>query len=267
MKWLGDVTKLHGGVGALLVHALVDVTEGEDMLVQNDEEGGESKEEEEQKKMSKASPVRVWPTPHMLPFWVMNRSNNTTTSHSSNSSSSLSIIDYTELYTAPDREINKRKKDIENKQKKFLDHIRTSFGPIPNTEHHIWRNIRDNIAYLTTQDYTNNPYFHNLCPHITVPPETEKLLSLGGKFCLQKIQPPNDINKSLHRFSRDIRIKCLFHNNNNNNSGTTLQGLRYIPSLYLRSNTEINRSTVPVETALDNLHDVLTKIQAAHRPK
>jgi hypothetical protein len=55
-----------------------------------------------------------------------------------------------------------------------------------------------------------NMAFHNLCTTATPPPGTAALLGLGLKFCIEPPRPYQNLDNSMRRFRRDMRLHCAF---------------------------------------------------------
>jgi hypothetical protein len=53
-----------------------------------------------------------------------------------------------------------------------------------------------------------NVAFHNLRATTQVPPGAAALLGLGLKRCIEQPRPCQDLNRSMHRFCGDMRLRC-----------------------------------------------------------
>ena len=76
-----------------------------------------------------------------------------------------------------------------------------------------WKNVENVLAYMKTDEYFNRPNnmtYHNLCTSIRPPQGIGTTLGLGLKFCIQSDRAPDFVEKSMNRFSDDIRKKYLF---------------------------------------------------------
>ena len=110
------------------------------------------------------------------------------------------------------------------------------------------------------------PKFHNLCPNsIHLPPNTAVVLGLGSKFCIESMNPPNDIQQTLTKLTRAIRLRYWIDNmyNETNTHVWTKK------SLYM-NNTRFEPPIADVitENANYNFRDEILHLKSSlqHRP-
>ena len=76
-----------------------------------------------------------------------------------------------------------------------------------------WRNVENALTQMEVNEYFNRPNnmtYHNLCSNLHPPQGVGTTLGLGLKFCVQSDRAPDFVEKSMIRFSDDIRKKYLF---------------------------------------------------------
>jgi hypothetical protein len=102
-----------------------------------------------------------------------------------------------------------------------------------------------------------NMAFHNLCTtNATPPPGTAALLGLGLKYCIEPPRPFQDLDSSMRRLRRDLRLHCHF-----NLDTTTADDENeddYIPRLYIPSKWQPPQAPSDFEFTFDNFDRLLT---------
>ena len=77
----------------------------------------------------------------------------------------------------------------------------------------VWKNVETVLANMDVKEYFNRPHnmtYHNLCSHLQPPKGIRNTMGLGLKFCIQSDRAPNFVEKSIARFSDDVRKKYTF---------------------------------------------------------
>ena len=77
----------------------------------------------------------------------------------------------------------------------------------------VWKNVENVLAHMQVKDYFNRPNnmtYHNLCTKSHPPKGIGSTLGLGLKFCIQSDRAPDFVDKSVNRFSDDVRKKYIF---------------------------------------------------------
>ncbi len=87
---------------------------------------------------------------------------------------------------------------------------------------------------MTTNEYLQSPYnlhCHNLCENLKPPLGFNILLGLGLNFCIEQNQPKPNVQYTLEKLKRSIRLKEWLEENGSSNNDDD----EYIPHLYLPS--------------------------------
>ena len=107
-----------------------------------------------------------------------------------------------------------------------------------------------NFLQMSNQNKTG---YHNLCTTLTPPKGVEKLLRYGLKFCVEPPTPKPNLDRTMERITRDIRIKHFI-------ATTTLDEDGYDPKIYLPDPSfDPERAPPPIEEGLVNLR---TRLEA-----
>lgn len=104
--------------------------------------------------------------------------------------------------------------------------------------------------------------YHNLCKFLQPPPLPPSngigaLLGLELKLCIQTYKPISiSINKSIGRFTRDVRLKhaCVRHINNEDKI--------FNKKLYIKSNWQLPLTPPKIENGINKLKGELNKIRS-----
>jgi hypothetical protein len=113
---------------------------------------------------------------------------------------------------------------------------------------------------MTPHEYYTRPgnmSFHNLCTTAKTPPGTAALLGLGLKYCIKPPCPYQDIDRSMRRFRRDIRLHCRFNLDSTTDEDDTTD-VDYIPGLYIASKWMPPHAPDKFEFAFDHFDKLLT---------
>ena len=128
-----------------------------------------------------------------------------------------------------------------------------------------WKNLENYYLHITESSYflkATNQVCHNYLPtDVPMPHGVERLLGRGLKFCVQRARPPPKLNKTFRRFKNDVRRMAYFREHPPEDDGA----VRYIPSLYLRSETEWRPSNKKVERCLAEFEKRLTEARARYQ--
>ncbi len=112
---------------------------------------------------------------------------------------------------------------------------------------------------MTPHEYYTRPgnmAYHNLCTTATPPPGTAALLGLGLKFCIESPRPFQDLDSSMQRFRRDMRMHCRFNLGATTNDGEDED--EYNPRLYIRSQWTPPLAPSNFEFGFDNFDKLVT---------
>ena len=101
-----------------------------------------------------------------------------------------------------------------------------------------------------------NMVFHNLRATATPPPGTAALLGLGLKYCIESPRPFQDIDSSMRRFRRDMRLHCRFNLDASTNESNNDD--EYIPRLYVPSKWQPPLAPSDFEFTFDKFDRLLT---------
>jgi hypothetical protein len=105
--------------------------------------------------------------------------------------------------------------------------------------------------------------FHNLCaPNVTLPPATANLLGNGLKYCIETPRPHQQLDRSIQRFQRSIRLHFQFNGNSSDTESTDgddLYNTKYIPSLYIPSTWDPPIQSDAVEHAFSKFDELIDK--------
>ena len=97
--------------------------------------------------------------------------------------------------------------------------------------------------------------FHNLCTEHTPPTGIDSLLWNGLKFCLEQPVPKPNLDNTISRLTKDIRLKHFWLNKPNNDQD-------YNPKLYIPSNWDPPTANPQIEHAIEAFHaDLTTQIR------
>ena len=111
--------------------------------------------------------------------------------------------------------------------------IRT-YGFVADPNKPIWKNIPSALKSMTTNEYLQSPYnlhCHNLCENLKPPLGFNILLGLSLNFCIEQNHPKPNVQYTLEKLKRSIRLKEWLEENGSNNNDDD----EYIPHLYLPS--------------------------------
>lgn len=101
--------------------------------------------------------------------------------------------------------------------------------------------------------------FHNLCTTTQPPPGTASLLGLGLKFCIESPRPHQNLEESILRLRRDLRITYFQQHQlelcGPSNADPT--NPEYIPKLYIKSDWVPDPAPYHAELALENFDRAL----------
>jgi hypothetical protein len=101
-----------------------------------------------------------------------------------------------------------------------------------------------------------NMAFHNLCTTATPPPGTAALLGLGLKYCIETPRPFQELDTSMRRFRRDMRLHCCFNLGAPTNNEENTE--EYIPRLYIPSKWQPPLAPSTYEFTFDSFDKLLT---------
>ena len=162
--------------------------------------------------------------------------------------------------TAYERELAQSYKDR-------LKECKNYYGFLANPKLTITQNIRQHILQTPLSQLFSNskPKFHNLCPNnIQLPPNTATVLGLGSKFCIETPTPPNDLQQTLSKLTRAIRLQYwveIMCNETNNNEWTKnslyINNTRFVPPI----------ADVPTERANYNFRDEIIHLKSTLQQK
>jgi hypothetical protein len=106
-----------------------------------------------------------------------------------------------------------------------------------------------------------NQRCHNLCQNIQPPPGFNYLLGLGLNFCIETLNPKPNINRTIERLQKSIRLKHWMRENN------TITNDDYIPSLYVPTTWKPPEAPTAIETAIKSFSLELEKTIRANKTK
>ena len=112
---------------------------------------------------------------------------------------------------------------------------------------------------MSPQQYYTRPgnmAFHNLCTTATPPSGTAALLGLGLKYCIEPPRPFQNIDISMQRFRRDMRLHCRFNLDATTDDGKDNE--EYIPRLYIPSKWQPPQAPSNFEFTFDNFDAMIT---------
>ena len=126
------------------------------------------------------------------------------------------------------------------------------------------KSVRDNtriiLETMTPQQYYTRPgnmAFHNLCTTASPPAGTAALLGLGLKYCIEPPRPFQNIDISMQRFRRDMRLHCRFNLDATTDDGKNNE--EYIPRLYIPSKWQPPQAPSNFEFTFDNFDKMITE--------
>ena len=118
------------------------------------------------------------------------------------------------------------------------------------------------LGNLSPHHYYTRPgnmTYHNLCTTIQPPPGTATLLGLGLKFCIESPRPFQNLEASVLRLRRDLRIH-FFQQQQLEDLGPRAPDPTnpdYIPKLYIKSEWNPHPAPFHAELALENFNRTL----------
>ena len=131
----------------------------------------------------------------------------------------------------------------------------TAYGFISDANKQKFENVRDALKNMPIRKYFDNienAACHDLCTYLQPPPGLKYALGLGLKFVLQKKIPKNDIERTLRRLQRDVRIKHFF-------AGEKANDITYSKNLHLPSKWEPPKCHPIIENMLENFATEITQ--------
>jgi len=146
------------------------------------------------------------------------------------------------------QEYNLTIKPFKDIMKLMHKHCNQSYGFTANPDLPIWENVPSALRSLPTNLILwspTNQHCHNLCNNLQPPPGFNYLLGLGLNFCIEKINPKPNVNHTLERLRRSIRLKHWIKENGANNNED------YIPSLYIPTTWNPPEASPEIETAIN----------------
>ena len=135
------------------------------------------------------------------------------------------------------------------------------YGFLADSTKSVGENTRILLEKMTPHEYYTRPgnmAFHNLCTTAKPPPGTAALLGLGLKYCIESPRPYQDLDSSLHRFRRDMRLHCCFNLDATTNKDESTKEEEYIPRLYIPSKWQPPLAPTRFEFTFDDFDKVLT---------
>ena len=134
-------------------------------------------------------------------------------------------------------------------------HCIKAYGFTSDPEKPLWKNIPSALQSLSTQLFIRSPtnlQCHNLCEALIPPAGYNLLLGLGLNFCIEQYTPSPNINNTMERLERSIRLKHWLKEND-------IQGDdEYIPSLYLPSRWNPPEASKEIEDAINQFKSEIT---------
>ena len=85
-----------------------------------------------------------------------------------------------------------------------------TYGFTANPEKPLWENIPIALRSIPADLFLKSPLnlkCHNLCESIEPPPGYNHLLGLGLNYCIEQIHPKPNLNYTLERLKKSIRLK------------------------------------------------------------
>jgi hypothetical protein len=94
--------------------------------------------------------------------------------------------------------------------------------------------------------------YHNLCDTLQPPPNTDKLLWNGLKFCIEKPLPKPRLDTTFQRLENDIRLRHFW------STRMTDTANDYNPKLYIKSNWTPDEASPELEAAMQDFRTQVT---------
>ena len=144
------------------------------------------------------------------------------------------------------------------------------FGFLCNPDKNKWTNKARIVGDMSPHEYFTRPSnmaFHNLCTTAKTPPGIANLLGLGLKYCIEPPKPYQDLDDSIRKLQRSVRLHFSFANedseeneetkNDDDDPATTC----YIPKLYIPSTWQPGAAKDDVEAAFSTFDRKINELK------
>ncbi len=136
-------------------------------------------------------------------------------------------------------------------------HCIKNFGFVSDPSKKLWEHIPSALKALPTRFVLQSPanqYCHNLCTETAPPPGYNYLLGLGLNYCIESLHPKPNINVTVKKMEKSIRLKHWLSKNGIENNED------YIPSLYVPTTWKPPEASHEIEEAIQTFTTNLNKM-------
>lgn len=129
-------------------------------------------------------------------------------------------------------------------------------GIIPDTNLSPRQNLNRALLSMPPGVYFTRPKnmtYHNLCKESKPPTGTSSVLGLGLQFCIRSMRPDQDVQQTMWRLQRDVRLRECFGTSNNGE-------VDYDNPLYIKSKWTPPCASPDTEERLASLWEQLDKL-------
>jgi hypothetical protein len=136
-------------------------------------------------------------------------------------------------------------------------HCIKNFGFVSDPSKKLWENIPSALKALPTRFVLQSPanqYCHNLCTETAPPPGYNYLLGLGLNYCIESLHPNPNINLTVKKIEKSIRLKHWLSKNGIENNDD------YIPSLYVPTTWKPPEASHEIKEAIQTFTTNLNKM-------
>jgi len=136
-------------------------------------------------------------------------------------------------------------------------HCIKNFGFVSDPSKKLWENIPSALKALPSKFVLQSPvnqHCHNLCTETAPPPGYNYLLGLGLNYCIETLHPKPNINLTVKKLEKSIRLKHWLSKNGIENNED------YIPSLYVPTTWKPPEASHEIEEAIQTFTTNLNRM-------